>query len=209
MKKCAIITGGEISSYSSLDISHLRNATIISADAGYLHAKKLGLKTNIIIGDFDSLNEIPKDTDEVISFPKYKDDTDTMLAIKLALERGFDDIEIYGALGNRLDHTFANIQALSYIREKNAKGAIISDSNIIYFIKNESLIIKKKENFSLSLFSFSERCEGVSIKGVKYILENAVISQDFPIGVCNEITQDFCEISVKSGKMMIIISKIL
>ena len=84
--------------YNNIDISLLQDFFIISADAGYLHAKKLGLKTNILIGDFDTLAEIPTDIDEVIKFPKEKDDTDTMLAIKLAIERGYDNIDIYGAL---------------------------------------------------------------------------------------------------------------
>ena len=207
MKECAIFTGGEMNSYTSLDVSHLKNTTIISADAGYIHATNLGLKTNILIGDFDSLNEIPKDVDEVIKFPKEKDDTDTMLAIKLALERGFNSIEIYGALGKRLDHTFANIQSLAFIEEHNADGAIISDTELVYFINSETIKIFKKVGFSLSVFSFSEVCEGVTLKGVRYPLVNATVSQNFPIGVCNEIVEDFAEISVKCGKILIIISK--
>lgn len=207
MKKCAIFTGGEINNYTQINVSHLRNTTIISADAGYIHAKNLGLITNILIGDFDTLTEMPSDIDEVIKFPKEKDDTDTMLAIKLALDRGYNDIEIYGALGNRLDHTFANIQSLAFINEHKAKGKIISEKDILYFIKNEEISIPQKDGFSLSIFSYGESCEGVTLKGVKYPLENAKINQNFPLGVCNEIIEEIAEISIKRGKMLIIISK--
>jgi len=207
MKKCAIFTGGEINNYTQINVSHLRNTTIISADAGYIHAKNLGLITNILIGDFDTLTEMPSDVDEVIKFPKEKDDTDTMLAIKLALDRGYNDIEIYGALGNRLDHTFANIQSLAFINEHKAKGKIISEKDILYFIENEKISIPQKDGFSLSIFSYGESCEGVTLKGVKYPLENAKINQNFPLGVCNEIIEEIAEISIKRGKMLIIISK--
>ncbi len=206
-KECAIFTGGEFEGYESIDVSKLKNKTIISADAGYIHAKKLGLKTNIAIGDFDTLEEIPRDVDEVIKFPKEKDDTDTMLAVKLALERGFDDIELYGALGGRLDHTFANIQTLAFISKHNASGRIISDSEIILFTENEGLSVEKREGFSLSIFSFGDVCEGVTLRGVKYPLTNATVTQSFPIGVCNEIIEKRAEISLKRGKMLIIISK--
>ena len=55
MKQCAIFTGGEIRNYTNIDISLIQDYFIIAADAGYLHAKKLGLKTNILIGDFDRI----------------------------------------------------------------------------------------------------------------------------------------------------------
>jgi len=207
MKECAIFTGGEMLDYNAIDISRLKNMFIISADAGYVHAKNLGLKTNIIIGDFDTLTEIPQDVDEVIKFPKEKEDTDTMLAVKFALDKGFEEIKIYGALGKRLDHTFANIQALAFINSKNAIGEIISENEIIYFIENNSIVLEKKDGFSLSVFSYSQICDGVNLKGVKYPLENAIVTQTFPLGVCNEIIDKNAEISVKNGKMLIILSK--
>ncbi|MFA5659567.1 MAG: thiamine pyrophosphokinase, partial [Oscillospiraceae bacterium] len=105
MKKCAVLSGGEIADYSQIDVSQLKDCVIISADSGYYHAKALGLKTDYLIGDFDSIDFVPKDASEVIEFPSEKDDTDTMLAIKLALNLGFEDITIVGGLGKRLYHT--------------------------------------------------------------------------------------------------------
>lgn len=207
MKKCVIFTGGEMNNYSAVNLNNIIGNTIICADYGYIHAKNLGLEVDIVIGDFDSVDEIPTDAKEVVKFPKEKDDTDTMLAVKLAIERGFDHIDIYGALGKRLDHSYANIQTLDYILENNSHGKIISDTEEIFIIKNQSTKIPKRDDFYLSLFSYSERCEGVFESGVKYPLDNATVTQSFPIGISNEIINDFAEIEVKNGKMLIILSK--
>ena len=207
MKKCIIFAGGEIKNYSSVKTCDFLDKYIICADSGYIHAQKLGANVDVIIGDFDSINSIPTDNVENIKFQKEKDDTDTMLAVKLAFERGYKNIEIYGGLGNRFDHTYANIQTLDYISENGGTGKLVSDSEEIMLIKNQSIEIAKNENVYLSLFSYSEICNGVSIKGVKYPLNSATITQSFPIGISNEIVEDFAEISVKQGKILIILSK--
>ena len=208
MKSCAIFSGGVIKNLSSIDITHLKDYLIICADAGYLYAKKLGIKTDIIVGDFDTLGYIPKDVDKVIRHIPEKDDTDTMLAIKTALDNDCKYIEIYGALGGRLDHTFANIQALSYIKSYGAEGKIISDNEIIMLICNEKITLHKRQGYSLSLFSYTDKCIGVTETGVKYPLSDYTLTSDFPLGISNEIIEDFAQISVKCGKILIIQSKI-
>ena len=208
MKKCAIFSGGEIKDLSNVEITHLKDFLIISADAGYLYTQKLGITTDIIVGDFDTLGYVPKNVDEVLRHIPEKDDTDTMLAIKTALERDCKYIEIYGALGGRLDHSFANIQALSYIKSHGADGKIISDNEIIMLLCNEKITLQRKQNYTLSLFSYSDECIGVTETGVKYPLDNYTLNSDFPLAVCNEIIDDFAQISVKCGKLLIIQSKI-
>lgn len=208
MDKCVIFTGGIINDYSFIDKSELSDCLIICADAGYLHAKKLGLKTDIIVGDFDTLNYVPDEVPEVIRHMPEKDDTDTMLAIRTAVDRGFKDIVMYGALGGRFDHSFANIQTLAFAMSCGAECKIITENEIIFMIKNTSVDVRRKVGFSLSLFSYGDVCEGVSENGVKYPLDNATLTHSFPLGVCNEIIEDIAHITVKDGKMLIIQSKI-
>ncbi len=203
-KKCIVFTGGVINNYNALNINANDKDYIICADSGYYHAKKLNVHVNVLIGDFDSLERIPDDVDEIIRYPKEKDDTDTMLAIKYALEKGYSCFEIYGAMGNRFDHAYANIQSLDYIVEHNACGKIITETEELFIIKNSTAKIEKKENYMLSVFSYTNIAKGVSEKGVKYPLDNVVVTQNFPIGISNEITENFAEITVKDGKLLII-----
>ena len=202
--KCIVFTGGVINNYNVLNINVNDKDYVICADSGYYHAKKLNVHVDSLIGDFDSLGSIPDDVDEIIRYPKEKDDTDTMLAIKHALEKGYTHFEMYGAMGNRFDHAYANIQSLDYLVEHNACGKIITETEELFIIKNSTVKIEKKEGYVLSVFSYTNTANGVSEKGVKYPLDNVVVTQNFPIGISNEITDNFAEITVKDGKLLII-----
>ena len=205
MKECCIFAGAEIEDYSNIKISS--SAYIICADGGYSHARRLALTANVVIGDFDTLaDEISEDC-EIIRYPSEKDDTDTMLAIKLALERNYTDIRIYGAVGGRLDHTIANIQSIAYVNENGASATIYGDNEIIRLLSNGRTTFEKREGYYFSLFAFTEQCIGVSTKGLKYNLADATLTANFPLGVSNEILQDICEIEVKTGTLLIIFSK--
>ena len=86
---------------------------VIAADAGYANCKEKHIIPDLVLGDFDSLGSAPKHPN-VIELPVEKDDTDTMYAIKLGLEKGYRRFYLYGALGGkRPDHTIANLRATS------------------------------------------------------------------------------------------------
>lgn len=203
-KKCVILAGGDIN-LSSVYIP--KNAVVLCADGGYSTAKALGIEPSLIIGDFDSLGFIPN-IGNVQIFPCVKDDTDTLLAVKQAINMGADEIFIYGALGGRLDHTIANIQTLMFIEKNGAKGMLISDNEYVSLVTANTIRrFKKREGFYFSVFSYSEKCTGVCISGAEYNLSNGTITNDFPIGVSNHIKEDFAELSLKSGCMLVIESK--
>ena len=71
---------------------------VIAADAGYAYCKENHIIPDLVLGDFDSLGSAPKHPN-VIELPIEKDDTDTMYAIKLGLEKGYRRFYLYGALG--------------------------------------------------------------------------------------------------------------
>jgi thiamine pyrophosphokinase len=130
MSRCLIIAAAPINDYEQLS-QYLNNINyIICADGGYIHARKLNLKPNVIIGDLDSIGEIPQDI-EVLQFNAEKDETDTLLAVKLGIERGFKDFLIIGGLGGRLDHTYANF-ALCFILLKMAAKDLLQTPGTKY-----------------------------------------------------------------------------
>ena len=135
MEKFIIFTGGEIRDYSAIDTSDFANCKVICADSGYLHSKALEIKADYLIGDLDSLEEIPDDVDEIIKFPSKKDDTDTVLAIRFAKNLGAQDITIIGGLANRLDHTYANLQSLAFIYDHGMTGRIITDNELVSYLE--------------------------------------------------------------------------
>lgn len=208
MNKCVIFTGGELNDPEKLNKTVWQNAFVIAADSGYRYAEKLGIIPDLAIGDYDSLGYIPENCREVLRFPKEKDDSDLMLAIREALKRGYDDITITGALGGRFDHTYSNIQSLGFILKNGASGRIISPDEEISLIVPGNYKIKKDNTRSLSLFAYTENVKGLNIRGVKYPLQNAEITSFFPIGLSNVIIDDYALISFENGLLLMILSRL-
>ena len=195
-----IFAGSEIRNYDFVDVTA---DLIICADRGIVHAERLGIIPDIVTGDFDSyVGEIPVCREIFRSVPE-KDDTDTMLAVKLALERGADDIRLYGATGGRFDHTFANIQALVYAHEHNCKMTIYDESNIITVQGKGTERYAKYKDWYFSVFALSERLHVKKMTGVKYPVEDYVFTQSFPLGVSNEIT-DTAVVTIEKGLALIV-----
>ena len=205
MKTCSIISFIEKNAEKLLKKID-KNSYIICADSGYAHARKCGITPDLIIGDFDSYKgALPGDI-PVITVPSEKDDTDTGLCISCAIERGFDDITIYGGLGGRLDHTVANLQLIASAAEKGVSIRLLDESDEVYAVCCGSIEIPRRENCYISVFSFSDMAEGVSETGVKYLLDNATLSGGFPLGVSNEFAADTAVISVRKGTLIVIVS---
>ena len=143
--------------------------------------------------------------EKVKVLPVEKDDTDMLAAIKEGLNKGFEEFVIYGGQGGRLAHTMANIQCLNYLKEKGAKGYLMDGNGMILVAKNETVRFKKNLEGFLSLFSLGEKAEGVTITNMKYLLDKAVVTNDFPIGVSNEFIGKESSVTVENGTLLIMI----
>jgi thiamine pyrophosphokinase len=200
---CIIISGGEYDIIPEVQPGDY----VIACDKGYEYAKRSGIRPDIVIADFDSYDGSVDITIPVLKYPCEKDDTDTMAAVKYAVAKGFSDIVLCCAQGGRTDHALANIQSCAYAADRGIKVTICSSDNEIRFLKDDFTEIEKKEGFSLSVFSFTDRSEGVDILGAKYEICNATVTNSFPLGVSNEWREDIVKIAVKSGILMIVTSK--
>lgn len=202
--KCLIISGGEFSKVKLKKTYDL----IIACDKGYLYAKKLNIYPDIIIGDFDSA-KMPKGAFSIIKFDSIKDDTDTALAVSYALRNGCKEIDIICALGNRVDHTYANIDLLKNIYDNNGKGCILSDDTKIVIIGPGKCKIVNDNNYNtLSLFTLTKRTKINYISGTKYDGTDIVIKEGTTKGVSNEFVKKNIELDVDSGLLLAIMCRI-
>lgn len=198
MKTCYIIGAGDFFGNFSPESDDL----VIAADGGYDTLRRLDKRYDILLGDMDSVKNNVSEKEKIL-FPIEKDETDMFLAYKEGKKRGYTDFRLYGGVGGRIDHTFANICLLIYGKKTGDSITLIADSYEIFAINNEKITLSGKPGATFSVFAFEGDAEGVFIKGAKYEADNATLSPSFPLGVSNSFKDCECEIEVKSGTLLI------
>lgn len=206
MRRCVIFGGGEITDLRYTEGILQKEDYIICADRGYAYCSMMNLIPNLVLGDFDSYNGQINPSCEILSYPVEKDDTDTMLAVKEAIRRGYHEVIMVGMLGGRLDHTLANIQTVVYAVQHGASAWIMDKScRITALHDGQSLGVGYERGFHFSVFCHTDKAEGVFIQNAKYELEDAQITNGFPIGVSNSfLPGEDAVISVKTGTLVIV-----
>lgn len=203
--RCVIISGG---SYSPIE-GVKEQEFVIACDKGYAYAKQAGIRPNLLVGDFDSYGgDLPSDL-PVWRYKKEKDDTDTMIAVRYAVEQGVEQVDLFCALGGRLDHLYANLQAAAFAVANGGCRVTIHDRDtMLYFLSEGSITLLRQEGFSLSVFAVSDTCEDVCIEGGKYHLNHAVVTNTFPIGMSNQWAAEEAKISVGKGILMVMLARV-
>lgn len=209
--KALIISGGNPPSKEILFSLIDKMDIIIGADKGCDTLDKYNIKPDYILGDFDSVNPKALEALEAIGITKYKfkkekDDTDTKIAVDLAIEKGADEIYMLGVTGTRIDHTMANIGLLGYCLEKGIKSYILDDVNKIY-LSDKPLTLKGDKGQVISFRAYKEDIINFNIKGSLYDLKNYNLSINDGITTSNEFLDEDIEITFDSGIVMIIYTK--
>lgn len=204
-KTCYIFGAGDRSSHT---INLSPDDLVIAADGGFDYLEEIGLRADIVLGDFDSVisYDLPSDA---IRYPRDKDDTDMMIAVKLGLEKGYEEFAIFGGLGGRLDHTLANIQLLTFLTKKGARGTLFCDDYAIQVVNAGSIVLGKDTTFNVagnlcSVFALDRHCHNVTIQGLKYEVTGADWYNSEPIGVSNEFTGKRAVVSCTKGSIAVL-----
>ncbi len=180
---------------------------LIAADGGYRILQNLDREPNILLGDFDSLTEIPSQVPgslEILRYSPMKDETDMALAVACAGGKGYRRFFMYGGLGGRLDHTIANLQLLTGMSQKGLEGYLIGQGCIVTALTDGGLLFPEEAKGFISVFCSGKPAVGVTESGLKYTLEDAVLTSDRAVGVSNEFTGMPASITVKNGTLLIL-----
>lgn len=180
---------------------------IICADKGWKYAEKYNFKPDMIIGDFDS-SEKP-DFESTVILPAEKDITDSEAALDYAVSKGFQRIVIIGGLGGRLDHTMGNISLLAKYCDTPGVEVFIKDYQNLAFMKSAGTfrIANDEEYKYIGLISYGGNINSLTLKGFKYEIENRTLTDDTTLGVSNELVSDYGEITVKAGRLLIVMTR--
>lgn len=199
METCVIVNAG---GFEGLIEPIGENDLLLAADGGFAHLERLGLTPDGVLGDFDSLGYIPENAR---IFPKEKDDTDSMLAVRHGLALGCRRFLLYGSLdGPRLDHTIANFQTLQFLADHGAEGWLVGASYLATVLKNGTLRFPAEAEGILSVFCLGADAHGVTLRNLQYKLENAVLTAGFPLGVSNHFIGKEAEVRVENGSLLLL-----
>ena len=200
-KRAVIVAAGDIENSEILKTNIFYDDYVIAADAGYTKLKAAGIEPDLIVGDFDS-SDVPENDVEIITLSPIKDCTDTEFALSKAYERGFREMLVIGALGGRVDHSYANICLTAQFKQKGANVTIIDSKHKIYCLSNEEKTVLNNNQY-VSVFAFSGECK-VYFENFYYGSDVVTITPFDVIGTSNELTADSGTINVIYGTAIII-----
>lgn len=176
---------------------------VIAVDGGFASLGAIGRAPDLALGDFDSLGYVPEGV-PVRPFPPEKDASDMELALEEAVARGADAVEVYGALGGRLDHTLANLQLLASFAERGlAVTAVGLSERIVFLTGPGDLRVPAAEEGIVSVFSLADASTGVVEEGLKYGLDGVTLTNRTSWGLSNELVGTAARIAVERGTLAV------
>jgi len=162
---------------------------VIAADAGADLCRAAGREPDVIVGDLDSISDptgLTPDPDQDSS------DTDKLLAY--FKENGILSPKIIGVEGDRLDHVIATLWSCA--RQPGVYADLILRTGSAK-ICGEGSILGRGAKGRVSLIPLEKSL--VSLTGVRWPLQNAIIEPKGLVSLSNEVSEDRLSLSVHQG----------
>lgn len=204
-----LFAGGTVQAGSAVEQALTKAEMVIAADSGAMAALELGYVPAFVVGDFDSLSQaaladLERRGSRIVQAPTEKNETDTELAIELALKQGATHITLLGALGGeRFDHMLANILLLAGypdrpidIADGNARGWLLRGPG--------ETLIEGKQGDLLSLFPLTASAEGVRTENLYYPLRGETLHFGRPRGISNVLLGEQARVALDEGLLLVI-----
>jgi thiamine pyrophosphokinase len=209
--RALIFTGGNLGPWA---FSYMNsNDYLIGADRGAEFLIRSGYTPHLALGDFDSVlpDQMQQIADTVLELLTYdafdKDWTDTELALREAMARGFREVLILGVLGTRFDHGLGNVHLLRQAVEKGCKLTLIDENNKINLCVDRFELEAHAEFPYTSLLPLTPEVTGVTLTGFRYPLHEATLKLGYSIGISNVLDEPTGLITVASGMLLVIRSR--
>lgn len=183
---------------------------VVCADGAANWALPYGARIDKLVGDLDSVDPAVRQAlaeggAEVVQLPARKNETDTHVAVEVALAAGATEITLLGATGRRLDHTLANLHILVRIALAGAKGCVMDAYNTVY-VSTGSTQFAGVPGQEVSVVPLTDGvC--VTLEGLEYPLDHYIMKLEFPRGISNVFAGDTATIHAQGGWVAVIYPK--
>ncbi|MDR1465071.1 MAG: thiamine diphosphokinase [Oscillospiraceae bacterium] len=173
---------------------------IIAADGGYRHLARWGLRPDLLLGDMDSLEDIPAGI-PLRRYPPEKDDTDLALALREGMARGYRDFLLTGVCGGRPDMTAAAFQILLWAARQGLRAELLAAGFRAAALPGPGTL-RLRGKGTVSVLAAGGPAKGVAVRGLRYPLEGATLREDIPLGVSNELDGEGT-VSLAEGALLV------
>lgn len=190
---------------------------VVAADGGARHAERLGVSLDLWVGDGDSLDAegmaalVAGDVPMQQASP-HKDESDTELAIRAALERGVDGVVLVGALGGtRIDHALANIGLLAMDALAGRAVTMLDAGSRIRLLRAPGpyggaarLDLAGRLGDLVSLLPVGIGVEGVTTTGLAYPLADEPLPAGPARGLSNVRVDPSAAVELRRGMLLVV-----
>jgi thiamine pyrophosphokinase len=175
---------------------------IVCADGGASHARALGIRPHVILGDLDSLTGPARTEFARVPLLRIDDQesTDLEKAILYCLRRRVRTAEIAGALGGRIDHATGSLGCFKRFRGK-IRLRFYDRYGVLSLVEG-SVSVQSSPGSKISLIPL-ERCTGVTTRNLLYPLTNGVLELGIREGISNEATGSRVSVSLRRGTLLL------
>lgn len=186
--------------------------SVFCTDGAYTYITPF-IRPDAVVGDFDSLDrQSVVGESEIIAFSADKDYTDGYLAVKIMIERGYEDIDIYGAYGGRPDMAESNYVLLALALKAGISARFCGEMNT--YMINGSISFSAAKDAVVSLVPFTDSVHILYTKGLKYALSDytmqkleGIESVDYVMGVSNAGMGNQAEIALDAGVALVFVEE--
>lgn len=198
-KICYIVCAGE----DFVPFDPKKEDIVLAADNGYRYLRQEGIRCDLLIGDMDSVGEVPP-TGAVptLRYPTHKNDTDTALAIKYGARRACRNFVILAGTGGRGDHTFANLSLLAAYARRGFSVCMRTPTEDIFCIADDYAFSAEDVGRTVSFFAFGGEAHNVTLRGFAYPLTEETLLPEVPLGVSNVIVSEEATVHVGRGTLL-------
>ena len=218
MKKCFLFLNGNPPSDDTLSKIAKEKldgkcGDIFCTDGAYRYLTRY-VTPDVLIADFDTLTreEVDEKRTEIVSFGTEKDFTDGFLAIKILVERGYTDVDIFGAYGGRPDMAESNYFILAYALSNGVRARFCGEMQTV--MCNGSFTANLPKGSTISVVPFSDELHILYTKGLKYALADytmkkfdGVCARDYIMGVSNVNVDNEVEIAFGRGIALVFVKE--
>jgi len=202
MKRAIILANGIPPRKALLKKARQLAGLFVCADGGANNAAVLGERPDLIIGDLDSIKSSTVRAFKSVTTRRIADQNSTDLekALTWIVRKNYTDIDVFGALGGRVDHLTGNLSALGKFA-RSARIRFVDNDGVIMPVRSE-LIFDARPGTTVSLLPLS-RCEGIVTEGLKWELRNGILELGVRESTSNEVRSGPVRIRVRRGSLLL------